>query len=311
MLRHAYVPCGLLVAFGLVLPAAPGQETKKPPKTKHASAEPVARLVYAVHGGAVKDLANALSFHFQAEPSFQAFPDARSKSLLLSGPKAVLDEALAMLREIDRPARTIHMEVLFLELASGDANALDGIELTGPARDVKAKIRELQQKGLIISVKTFQITSVEGESTRSRISESRPFVTGVNVAGFGGGGFGGRGGAGGGGPGAGPMTRSISYREVGTSVQVKADIGPDGPVVVDLRIEDSHMRAVEDAGAVGKEDKGPNVPATEVVTSTLDTRLRVRPGHMVIAQGTKTSSKSGQAQTVILVTAGSDEALSK
>jgi len=127
---HAFVPCGLLIAFGLPLPAAISQEANQPQKIKHASAEP------------------------------------------------------------DRPAGTIHVEVLFLALASADAKALDGMELTGPAREVKAKIHELQLKGLITSVKTVQIMSVERESSRSRVSESRPFVTGVT--GFGGGGFGGR-----------------------------------------------------------------------------------------------------------------------
>jgi hypothetical protein len=247
-----HVPCGLLVALGLALPAASSQEANKPPKTKRASAEP------------------------------------------------------------DRPARTIHVDVLFLALASGDAKALDGIELTGPARDVKAKIRELQQKGLVTSVKTVQITSVERESTRSRVSESRPFVPGVTALGgaLGGGGFGGRGG-GGGGPGAGPMARSISYREVGTSVQIKAEIGPDGQVLVEVQVEDSHMRPAENSVAVGTEDKGATVPATEVITSTLETLLRVRPGHMVIAQGTKTMSKSGQAQAAILLTVNTDEASTK
>jgi hypothetical protein len=273
--RHACVPCSLLVAFGLVLPAAPGQEANKPPKTKRASAEP------------------------------------------------------------DWRAGSIHVEVLFLALASGDAKTLDGIELTGPARDVKARIHELQQKGLITSVKTVQITTVERESTRSRMSESRPFVSGVTGfgGGFGGrggggapgagpgGGFGGRGGGGGGGPaagpgggpgpGAGPISRSISYREVGTSVQVKADAAPDGQVLVDLQVEDSHVRPAENAVAVGTEDKGATVSTPEVITTTLQTRLRVRPGHMVMAQGTKTMSKSAQAQAVILLTLNTDDASTK
>ena len=50
------------------------------------------------------------------------------------------------------------------------------------------------------------------------------------------------------------------------------------------------------------------MPATEFISSTLETRLKVRPGHMVLAEGTKVGSKSGQAQTVVLVTASTDEA---
>jgi type II secretory pathway component GspD/PulD (secretin) len=160
---------------------------------------------------------------------------------------------------------------------------------------VTAKVRELQQKGVIASVKAVQLTALERQVARAQVSESRPFVTGVV-------GFGGRGG-----PGGGPTTRSITYKDVGTSVQVKPDVGADGLVSLDLRVEDSHMRAAEGGVAVGTDEKGTAVPATEFVMSTLETRLKVRPGHMVLAQGTK----SGQAQTVILVTASTDEASPK
>ena len=299
--RRASVVGGLLIALGLALPAALGHEADKPPTSKPAAAEPVARQVYAIRGGEAKDLANALTLHFQAEPSFRAVPDAGSNRLLLSGPKAALDDALAVLREIDRPARAIHLEVLLVALASGDAKALDGVELSGATRDVTAKVRELQQRGVIASVKVLQLTALERQVARSQVSESRPFVTGVV-------GFGGRGG---GGPGGGPTTRSITYKDVGTSVQVKPEVGADGLVSLDLRVEDSHLRAAEGGVAVGTDDKGTAVPATEVVISILETRLKVRPGHMVLAQGTKAGSKSGQAQTVILVTASTDEASPK
>ena len=85
-----------------------------------------------------------------------------------------------------------------MELASGDAKALDGVELSGATRDVTAKIRSLQQKGVIASVKAVQLTTLERQTATASVSENRPYVAGVTVSG---GGFGGRGG--GGGPGAG------------------------------------------------------------------------------------------------------------
>ena len=315
--RPAWLAGSLLLALGLALPAAPSQEADKPPTSRPATAKPVARLVYAVRGGTAPDLANALTSHFQAEPSFRAVPDPGSNCLLLSGPKAALDDALAVLREIDRPARTIHLEVLLVELASGDAKALDGVELSGATREVTAKIRSLQQKGVIASVKTVQLTTLERQMAHARVSENRPFVAGVTVSG---GGFGGRGGGGGpgggfggrgGGPGDGMTTRSITYRDVGTNVQVVPDVRADGVVLLRLEVEDSHMRAAEGGVAVGTDEKGTAVPANEVVISTLETTLRLHPGHMVLAKGTKTSSKSSQAQTVILVAASTDEASPK
>jgi type II secretory pathway component GspD/PulD (secretin) len=305
--RPAWVASGVLIALGLASPAAPSQETDQLPTSKPVTAGPVARQVYAVRGGAARDLTAALTAHFQAEPSFRAVPDAGGNCLLLSGPKAALDDAVAVLRAIDRPARTIHLEVLLVALASDDPKALDGVDLSGATRDVMAKVRTLQQTGVIANVQAVQLTTLERQVARSKTGESRPYVTGV--VGLGGGGFGPRGA--GGGPGGGPTSRSISYKEVGTSVQVTPEIGADGLVSLDLRVEDAHMRAAEGGVAVGTDDKGTALPATEFVSSTLETRLKVRSGHVVLAQGTKTGSKSGQVQTVVLVSATTDEASPK
>jgi hypothetical protein len=308
------VVSGLLVALVIALPSAPGQEADKQPVPKAAA--PVVRQVYAVRGGAAKELANALALHFQAEPGFRAVPDAGSNTLLLSGPKAALDDALAALRAIDRPARAVHVEVLCLQLgakaggeAVRDAKPLDVAGLTGGAGEVRAKVRELQQKGVISSAKTVELTALTGHNTRTQVSENKPFVTGVTGGRFDGGGFGGgRGGAGGAGGGGGPTTRSISYRNVGTSVQVQPEVGPDGQVTLDLHVEDAGMQSAEGGVAVGADDKGTAIPAAEFVVFSLETQVKVRPGQMVMAQGMKAESKAGQAQTIVLVTASTDEA---
>ena len=102
--RSARVAGVLLVALGIALPAAPGQDREKPqpPGPGVAPSEPVVRQVYAVRGASVKDLANALTLHFQAERTFRAVPDAGSNVLLLSGSKTALDDATAVLPR-DRP----------------------------------------------------------------------------------------------------------------------------------------------------------------------------------------------------------------
>jgi hypothetical protein len=321
--RPARAASGLLVALSLALPAAPGQEAGKPAASKPAAAEPVARTVYAVRGGSARDLANAVTLHFQAEPSFRAVPDAGSNTLLLSGPRAALDEAAAVLREIDRPARSVRVEVVVVELAAqaggaagGDARPLDAGQLRGTAREFRAKLRDMQQKGAVASVKTVELTALTGQSARTQASENRPFVTGVSIAGVGG--RGGRGGAGAGdGAGAGPgafpgggpggvATRSISYRNVGMSVQVKPELSADGDVTLDLHIEDSGMRPAAGGVAVGADDKGAAVAAAEFAVFTLETRVKVRPGQVVLAEGAKAESKAGQAQRVVLVSASAE-----
>jgi type II secretory pathway component GspD/PulD (secretin) len=277
-----------LLVLGLVSLAAPGREGE----------EPVVRQVYAVRGGSAKDLASALALHFQAERSFRAVPDAGSNTLLLSGSKAVLEDATAVLRAIDRPAQGVRVEVLFLELTTrtgdekgGDARPLDVAELSGPVREVRARVRDLQQKGVVSGVKAVELSALTGDSARTQVTESKPYVTGVS---------GGRGATA-------PMNRVISYRNVGTSVQVKPAVGADGQVILDLHIEDSTMRAAEGA-AVGTDEKGASIPATEFVTFTLENRVRLRPGQFVLAEGSRTGTRAGQVQVVVLVTASMEGA---
>jgi hypothetical protein len=300
------------MALGLALPAAPGQEREKP--SPRPSTEPVVRQVYPVRNRSPKDLANTLTRHFEAEASFRVVPDAGSNLLLLSGTKAALEDVLQVLRQIDSPPRNVRVEVLSVELTAkpgveggGDAKPLDLAELSGNVRDVRAKVRELQQKG-IISVKTAELTVMAGQSARTQVAENKPFVTGV-TGGFGGG----RGGFGGGGAGGGatPTMRSISYRNVGSSVQVTPVIGADGQMLLDLDVEDSAPRAAEGGVTVGSDDKGTAISATEFVVFSLETRVKVRPGQFVLAEGTKTGAKSGQAQRIVLVTASTDEGTSK
>jgi Bacterial type II and III secretion system protein len=234
------------------------------------------------------------------------------------------------------PARTVHVEIFFIELsgkAGGEAGAdsqhLERVEWAGPAHEVITKIRDLQKEGFVAGVRRIQVTTLDRQPARIKDNESTPYTTGVTVTpGFGGGGAfagggrgaagagapaGGRGGAGGGfaggGRGAlgGPNTsRLISYRNVGTSVQVTPEMGADGLVSLDLRVEHSRVRPAEGV-SIGSDDKGTTIPATAFVTCTLESRVKVRPGYVVLAQGTTASSKSGQAQAVILVSARTDE----
>jgi type II secretory pathway component GspD/PulD (secretin) len=304
--RPARLAGVLFLALALAFSAAPGQqEGNKPVPSRLAPAEPVVRQVYVVHGGSAKELASTLTLHFKAEGNFLAVPEANSNTLLLSGPKAALEDALAVLRQIDRPARTVHVEIFLLELAAkaggeggGGIRPIDVAELSGPSKDVRAKVRELQVKGTITSAKTVELTTLAGQNATSLVSESKPYVTGVA------GGFGGRGGAG-------PTSKMISYRDTGMTVRVKPEVGADGLVTLDLHAENSDMKTRDDGVTVGTDDKGAGISAPEFVHFSLESRVKVRPGQTVMAQGAKTGSKAGEAQTIVLVSASVDEAAPK
>src|SRR4051812_23980961 len=93
----------VLVVFALFL-------ANEPARTAPASAAKTTRAIYSVRGGAAKDLGISLATSFKAENGFQVVVDEGSGSLLVSGPEALVNEALKILERIDRPARTVHVE---------------------------------------------------------------------------------------------------------------------------------------------------------------------------------------------------------
>jgi type II secretory pathway component GspD/PulD (secretin) len=103
------------------------------------------------------------------------------------------------------------------------------------------------------------------------------------------------------------MTQSITYRNVGMSVQVKPEVGANGDITLDLHIENSRMRTPEGGVSVGTDEKGKALPAAEFINSTLQTRLKLRPGQIAVAEDTKAASKTGQGQTIILVSASTEQ----
>jgi hypothetical protein len=299
MSRAIPVVSVLLACLALPAPAQQGQ----PDKGRAASADPqpgsrpaakrpadvkVERLVYAVRGGSAKDLANALSAAFGNDASFQVFPNAASNSLVLSGPEPALEEAVKILREIDRPARTLHVEVLLLEpkpdAGDGDKD-LDHAGLTGPLAEVTAKIRDLQRRGVLTGVKRVELTALDRQQSQVKVVENRPYVVGVT------------------GSRDGLSTRSITYRESGTSVGVLPEVGADGTATLQLRVDESRAQTPEGSPSLGPDEKGDAVKATNFVTATFEGPVRVRLGHAVLAQGMRSTARTQQGQMLILVAA--------
>jgi hypothetical protein len=253
----------------------------------------VERLVYAVRGGSAKDLANALSAAFGNDASFQVFPSVASNSLVLSGPEASLDEAMKILRELDRPARTVHVEVMLLEPKAdggeGDKD-LSHTGLTGPVAEVTAKVRDLLRRGVLTGMKRVELSALERQPTQVKVLENKPFVVGVTRGG------------------AGLASRSITYRDAGTSVSVLPEVGADGTATLDLKVEESRAATPEGSPSVGADEKGDAVKAANFVTATFEGPVRVRLGHAVMAQGMRSTAKGEEGQMLILVAVTEDGA---
>lgn len=302
-----------LLLLGVAIPAAGQREPA--PASRTADAPRVTRVVVPVRGGAAKDLAALLNGLFQGSGSFEAVADAGSQSLVLSGPRNVIDEATALVQQIDRPVPSVKVEVTLLDLAvkadgksaGGDTKPADRPELAGPAGELATKIDDLKKRGVVVGVKRLQLTALDRQQARTQAGGSKPSVVGVTMVGGARGRFGGDGAGGAGGAAAPAASRNISYREIGTMVQVKPEVGPDGLVALDLRIEDSRLTTPEGGISLGSDERGAPIPAAEYGTIHVETRLRVRSGQAVVAQSLRNDTRGGQTETVILVSVRTEE----
>jgi type II secretory pathway component GspD/PulD (secretin) len=282
MTRSAAVSMGvflsLLLVGGLLLVRADDPATAK---TK--------RTVYVVQHGSAKDLAEALTKHFKSDKEVQIVAEAASNCLLINAPEATSDELLPLLRQLDRRPQLVTVEVSVLDLSPGKpddpAKDLDEKDLSGPSEAVQAKVQALKKAGQVAGLKQIQLSALEHKRMSALVQESKPYVTGTMRTGVGG------------------TSSVINYRTVGSILTVTPQVAPDGVVTLDLKVENTHLSTPADGVVIGTDDKGAPVRASEFVTATLEGKVSVPPGQTVFAKGVKTTSKSEQARTVVLVSA--------
>jgi hypothetical protein len=207
-----------------------------------------------------------------------------------------LEGKLAKMRAPASSGRAIQLRVYMLELMAktGPQPEPPGPEfgnLLGAADTLPAKLREAQRRGQIASLKQIDLAAVDGHSASSRLRDSRPYSLSLGggraAPGFGGG-----------------TQQSISYREMGTVVQVLPTLDAEGSVLVELTIEES--RPLPSSAPPPAE--GANFPRPEFATVQVETQVRVRSGQVALVQGTLSDSSPAPVHSLILLTATAEKA---
>ena len=249
------------------------------------------RIVYIVKYGTAKDLASVLSQHFKGVAEIEALPDSSINCLLISAAPSAFDEVVQVLEQLDRRPQTVSVEILIAQVAmkkaDGDKTApaeeVDEKDFTGSTSAVEAKVMGLHKKGVFTEVKRIQFTAVEGRPQLLVMGENQPYVAGATMVA------------------TGRVARNVTYRNAGISAEATAHVSPDKVVTVDLKLEDSHPYTPQDGVSIGADEKGKPILAAEFATSRLSSKLDVPSGKAQAVQGVKTESKSGTAQTIIIV----------
>jgi len=293
--------CGIVFALVVACGAGHGQDRTRgeqgkdkgggadkvaDPTTDKAVAVKEPSTVVPLRSGAGKELATLLNAQFDGRAKAEFLPDLNV--LIVTASPNVLAEAAKVVAQYDRPQRSVAVEILVVDLppmAAGPENA----EFSGPVKDVHARLETLRKTNKISSVKQIQLTALENQTNAVLVGESRPFVMGRATTG------------------TGITTSSITYRNLGIKVGVKPHLSAEGKLTLDLDLEESRPVTPEDAPALGPEEKDKEKAATvrapTFQTNTVKGSFAIPEGQAVLAKGFTTSTKAGDARTLVLVTA--------
>ncbi len=93
----------------------------------------------------------------------------------------------------------------------------------------------------------------------------------------------------------------LTYRNTGTSLRGVAHVMEGQTIALELDLTEVHLRTPADGIELGKDENGKLIRATELVTATLKTRLRMRSGHAVATLEARPAAKSQPARLLVIV----------
>ena len=83
--------------------------------------------------------------------------------------------------------------------------------------------------------------------------------------------------------------------------QIRSERANAGDFRLDLRLDDSRMHTSEQSPVIGTDENNVPIRASEFIHTKVDAKLTLAPNQAVLAQGVKTISKNGNAQTLVIV----------
>jgi type II secretory pathway component GspD/PulD (secretin) len=269
------------------IPAAvPAQAAPPVPSTRQPAG--LRRLAYAVRHGSAEDLVALVRERFPGEVDDLS---VANNVLMMSVKPSAFDNIREALTQLDRPRRTVIVDLLLVELhPPGSAGASDGWEFeerdtSGPIEQVAARLQALCQQKKFAGLRQLRLVCREGvegqiqngaESSQIR-DISRNFVNGL-------------------------LTPTLLRRMTGTIIQVKPSVSEGNVVVLQMTLRDGRKPA-PGGGAehwIGVGRDGP-IMAEPIVSTNLTATLQVPIGQAVLATDKMVGDKSSGAELRMIV----------
>jgi type II secretory pathway component GspD/PulD (secretin) len=244
----------------------------------------VKRGVHVLKHASAHDLADLLARRFK-DATIQAGPPGTSGLIFVSAPSDVFEEVHRALQRLDRQRQTVAVEVFVVALPEKkpDDKEPDDKDFAGSLAEMVSRLEALEKKGQVASFQRHQLTTLEDQPASLGAGVNKPQVSGVTITR------------------TGLVSRSITYVDEGTQIDVTPQVGTDRVVLLELKVQNRRGYQPRGVPALGTDEKWKAIPATEAIDAVLATRLSVPAGKAVLARDFKVRSKSGEGRTLLVV----------
>jgi hypothetical protein len=166
-----------------------------------------------------------------------------------------------------------------------------GVELAGEKNKspTAAQLLQLEKDGKA-QVQRLKLTALENVEARLQLGEDAPFISGRSSRG--------------GGPGGGfPITESVTYNSLGTTLLLTAEAEADGKILASLNLARSTVAPPKAAEKVEGQETGVSGNYPRRLQNTIVTTIRVTPGETAVICGQQTHTGNSPSELWVLVTA--------
>jgi type II secretory pathway component GspD/PulD (secretin) len=256
------------------------------------------RVVCHLNSIPVNNLANELMGIFAQSPYQPAqyqpaqwspiviVAESASNSLLISGPKAKVEEAQRLAKEMDHPAAMVRLEVRITEVDRGKVKKSDD---AAPEKD---KAADESAKGDLHVVSTAEegatlmhaaVTTLDNQAAQIFMGRMEPRISGAV-----------RGPSG--------TSNMVTSMSLGTQINLTPRMDRDKTVVLVLKISDNRSGPQEEGTIITESKDGQTVRAPSTEQLTAETTVRLQDGKTLLLGGITRDGKSNK-ELLISVTA--------
>jgi type II secretory pathway component GspD/PulD (secretin) len=210
-------------------------------------------------------------------------PEPVSNSLLISGRPPLVDEVQKLVSDLDTAPPTVLIEVVIGEAPAGNAKPAEGAkpDSKAPASASSGTFRAVAKPPQMETTARLQLATLDNQAAFMHIGQRIPLFAGLSA------------------PKGGAKEKEPTLANVGLILGVTPRVSPDGPVFMEIDVEDSRL-GTEQEGIPIAVPGGQVVRTPRIETTTVQTTVRVPDGETIVLGSIARRGKSDKELFILL-----------